>query len=398
MTIEDLKKKIKKLGLRVDSDSGEVLVEWEKIPFSEEDRPYWAALSAIDGAGPMVLPMLISCFGSARQVFRIRKELLQETKVNGKTIDRLLQFGKQVDIQKWHRQAIQPQAEIKLKFLVPADAGFPQKLLRFSHGPSQLWVWGEAKVLSAVKPIAVVGTRKITPYGKAVTTTIAEKLAQHGCVIVSGLMYGVDEVAMRAALKSGGKVIGVWAGGLTRESLGSRFRLACEIVDAGGAVVSEFSFDKMPFKGTFPSRNRIVSGLSLGVAVTEGAIRSGSLITANHALEQGRPVGAVPGSITSPMSAGPNELLKLGATPITSAEDILTMCGISVKTIAHRNLEYSPQTEDERIILQLLAQNSMTTDELVRTSRLLVPRVSEILTNLELENVVRQIGEEWQVL
>lgn len=395
MTIEDLKKKIKKLGLTVDGDNGRVLIEWKKVPFAESDRPYWAGLSSIDGVGPNSLPLLVSCFGGAREVLFADKELLIQAGLPTNVAIRIVGFPGRNDINKWFYRALNPEPDIKLSFLTPKDKEFPDRLKNMSGSPSHLWVWGNKEILNQKRIVAVVGTRKITPYGRTVTDDLAGALAVRGVTVISGLMYGVDEIAQRAALKSKGIVIGVWAGGITRKSFGSRARLAYEVVSNNGAVISEFSFDKFPFKGTFPARNRIVSGLAAGVVITEAAIRSGSLITADCALDQGKPVGAVPGAVTSPLSEGPNELLKNGATPITNVADILNMCGFANKGIDNPAL-YLPKNDNEKIILKFLADQNLTVDDLVRMSSIPISEVSGTLTSLELSGVVGQIGEEWR--
>ena len=395
MTIEDLKKKIKKLGLTVDGDNGRVLIEWKKVPFAESDRPYWAGLSSIDGVGPNSLPLLVSCFGGAREVLFADKELLIQAGLPTNVAIRIVGFPGRNDINKWFYRALNPEPDIKLSFLTPKDKEFPDRLKNMSGSPSHLWVWGNKEILNQKRIVAVVGTRKITPYGRIVTEDLAGALAVRGVTVISGLMYGVDEIAQRAALKSKGIVIGVWAGGITRKSFGSRARLAYEVVSNNGAVISEFSFDKFPFKGTFPARNRIVSGLAAGVVITEAAIRSGSLITADCALDQGKPVGAVPGAVTSPLSEGPNELLKNGATPITNVADILNMCGFANKGIDNPVL-YLPKNDNEKIILKFLADQNLTVDDLVRMSSIPISEVSGTLTSLELSGVVGQIGEEWR--
>jgi len=395
MTIDDLKKKIKKLGLTIDGDSGRILIEWKKVPFAEADRPYWAGLSSIDGVGPNTLPLLVSCFGSAKEVLSADRELLKQSGLPISVAARIAGFSGRRDMNNWFNQALNPEPNINLSFLTPKDKEFPERLLAMAGSPSHLWVWGDKQILNQKRIVAVVGTRKITPYGRMATEILAEGLAVRGVTVVSGLMYGVDEAAQRAALKSKGIVIGVWAGGITRKSFGSRARLAYEIVANKGAVVSEFSFDKVPFKGTFPARNRIVSGLSAGVVITEAAVKSGSLITADCALDQGKPVGAVPGPITSPLSDGPNELLKNGATPIINVSDILEMCGFTAKDLGEP-ISYLPKNENEKLILKLLADQNLTVDDLVRMSSLLIASVSETLTTLELSGVVGQVGEEWR--
>lgn len=397
MTIDDLKKKIKKLGLTIDGDNGRVLVEWKKVPFIESDRPYWAGLSSIDGVGPSTLPLLVSCFGSAKDVMSADRQLLAQAGLPEKVVGRIIGFPGRNDINKWFKRALNPEPDIKLSFLTPKDKEFPERLLAMAGSPSHLWVWGDKQILNQKRIVAVVGTRKITPYGRTVTEELAAGLAIRRVTVVSGLMYGVDEAGQRAALKNKGIVIGVWAGGVTRKSFGSRARLAYEIVSNKGAVVSEFSFDKVPFKGTFPARNRIVSGLAAGVVITEAAIKSGSLITADCALDQGKPVGAVPGPITSGLSEGPNELLKNGATPVTNVIDILNMCGLTGKEL-NNPVQYLPKNDNEKMILRLLTDQNLTVDDLVRMSSIPISEVSGTLTFLELSGVVGQVGEEWRIV
>lgn len=399
MTIDELQKSVKKLGLSVDQSSGKILVEWEKIPFFEEDRPWWAALSSIDGIGPATLPMLVAGFGSAQAVFRADVHELRELKLQRNVVDSIATYAStHRDISAWFRSMLNKTRDINLSFLVPHDPQYPDSLKKFQHGPAQLWVWGDPDILQHGRIVAVVGTRKITPYGKEVTTYLSQELANLGCAIVSGLMYGVDEAAMRAGLSAGAPTIGVWAGGLTSASLGSRLRLASDVVSHSGVVISEFSPDQFPNVGTFPSRNRIVSGLSRGVIITEGAEKSGSLITAACAMEQGKPVGVVPGPITSALSAGPNALLKLGAVAITDVDDIALLCGFDQKGNAkHPARVHKPKNADEKTMIDSLHDRPMTADELTRRTLLSSMRVGEVLTDLELAGAVRQIGEEWGV-
>lgn len=398
MTIDELKKTIHKLGLLIDDSNGQILIDWDKIPFFEEDRPYWAILSSIEGIGPSTLAILIAAFGSAREVFEQTENSLSSVGLSKKVMDKIFKF-KKIDFKEYFKRLSITDGH-NLFFVTPGENFFPSLLSKISHGPSQLWVWGNQKTLLARYPIAVVGTRKITAYGREITIHLTKQLAARGCAIVSGLMYGVDETAMRAALNVGGLVIGVWAGGLSRQSLSSRWQLARDIVDKGGVVVSEFCINQFPEKGLFPIRNRIVSGLSKLVIVTEGAVKSGSLITARCAIEQGKPVFAVPGPITSDFSAGPNELLKLGAQPLTSSQDIFDYLDIKKDSISadkSQFFSYQPQNETEKIILHLLSEIPFSTDELVRRSGFQPSKLSEILVNLEMLNVISQSDGEWKI-
>lgn len=398
MTIDDLKKTIEKIGLAVDGDSGEVLVEWAKIPFSEEDRPYWAALSSILGIGPRTLPVLIAGFGSAEAVFHQSKSSLSSIELSEKVIAAILHYKKERNIPDWFNKIRAAAAgRPESKFITAVDPEFPPLLRQFRGAPCQLWVWGNAQVLSANLPIAVVGTRKMSYYGREATTRLVKGLSGRNCVIVSGLMYGVDETAMRAALGSKGLVVGVWAGGLTRQSLGSRWNLASAIVGSGGAVVSEFPASQLPHKTLFPARNRIVSGLSRAVIVTEGAVKSGSLITARFAMEQGRSVLAVPGPITSQTSAGANELIKLGAHLITDSQDVFDLLGYKghQSKFSPPELAFEPQNESQAAVYSALREKSMSADEIVRATAMSAGQVGEILVELELLSIAAKIGEDW---
>lgn len=400
MTIDDLQMAVKKLGLAMDQSSGQILIDWEKIPFSEKDRPYWAVLSSIEGIGPNTLAILIAAFGSAKEVFNQTECSLNSVGLSKEIIEKIFKFNK-INFAEYFKR-LSTVDSYSLFFIAPGEKNFPPFLAKIYHGPSQLWGWGNPKILLARHPLAVVGTRKITAYGREITIDITQQLASRSCVIVSGLMYGVDETAMRAALDVGGLVIGVWAGGLSRRSLGSRWRLARDIVDQGGVVVSEFCINQFPEKGLFPVRNRIVSGISKAVIVTEGAVQSGSLITARYAIEQGKPVFAVPGPITSSLSAGPNELLKLGAQLATSAQDILDYLDIKKNSNAGGDnkkdfFSYQPKNATEKLIINLLSETPLSADKLVRRSEVHSNKLAEILINLEILNVIVQTDGEWKL-
>jgi len=238
--------------------------------------------------------------------------------------------------------------------------------------------------------VAIVGSRKPTTYGIEVTTKIAGDLAQRGVVIISGMALGIDSVAHRAALEVGGITIAIQGNGLMELYPRSNRRLGEEIVKKGGAIISEYEPDTPPMKHRFLERNRLVSALSDAVLVTEAAARSGTLNTVMHALEQGKEVFVVPGNITSPMSAGCNALLKQGAHPVTSAEDILDVIAPDL---------LRPQTQlvlgDNPIqtkILQLLQKGIRDGDELRRMTNISASEFSTELTMMEINGLIRNLG------
>lgn len=200
---------------------------------------------------------------------------------------------------------------------------YPRLLKEISDPPKVLYVRGSGSKINLEKTIAVVGTRRVTSYGATVTRNLVRELVNKGFTIVSGLALGVDTIAHETALDSGGKTIAVLGCGIDIIAPPRNTDLYWRIVQGGGAIVSEMPLGLRPNKKLFVTRNRIISGLSLGVVVTEGAAKSGTLITARYAAEQGREVFAVPGPVTSTMSAAGAYLLKNGAKLVESASDIL---------------------------------------------------------------------------
>lgn len=236
--------------------------------------------------------------------------------------------------------------------------------------------------------VAIVGSRKVSPYGKLVTTQFARELAEQGIVIVSGLALGVDAIAHKAALEAGGLTIAVLPGGLDRVYPATHKSLADRIVRRGGALITEYPAGTSIMKHNFIGRNRIVSGMSDALLITEAASNSGTMHTARFALEQGKDVLAVPGNITSPTSAGTNNLIRAGATPATCLEDILNVLGLGLVT---RGVQSSDNPE-EQLILDLLHLNIRDGDELLQRAGMPVTEFSHILTMMEITGKVKSLG------
>ena len=213
-------------------------------------------------------------------------------------------------------------SSLDFKKITIKNASYPQLLKEIYDPPKQLYISGELKAKEKY-PLAVVGTRKVSDYGKRATPYFVKTLAKTGLTIISGLALGVDGLAHQATLDVHGRTIAVLGSGLNNIYPSAHKKLAEDIIKSGGAVISEYSPDKQPSKTTFPARNRIIAGLCLGILVIEAPEKSGALITARFALEQGREVFAVPGSIYSKNSIGTNQLIKMGARPVTKPEDIL---------------------------------------------------------------------------
>lgn len=267
---------------------------------------------------------------------------------------------------------------------------YPTLLQSIPQPPQALYYKGAPpqEVLGTKLAVAIVGSRKISPYGKLVTSKLAQELSRHKVVIVSGLAFGVDAQAHQAAVAEGKAVVAVLACGLDAIYPASHYQLAQKIIECGGSIVSEYPDGVPPLKANFIARNRIISGLSHGVLITEAAERSGSLHTANFALEQGREVFAIPGNITSPTSLGTNNLIKTGATPVTNTQDILDVFGVRRNEVA----SILPANQMEAALLDLLDTGILSTNELLSGSELSPDTFNQTLTMLEITGKIKALG------
>lgn len=244
--------------------------------------------------------------------------------------------------------------------------------------------------------VAIVGSRKPTAYGKTVAYRLSNELAAHGAVIVSGLALGIDGIAHQGALDAGGTTVAVLAGGLDDIYPARHQHLAEEIIQQGGALISEYPEGMPPMGHQFLERNRIVSGLSDVVIVVEAASRSGTLSTARWAIEQGKTLMAVPGNITSPTSAGCNQLLKSGALPVTDTKDVLQELGLLTQAKGKRTAAAS--SPQEKAILDLLQTGLRDGDQLHQNSGLSAAEFQQTLTMMEITGKIRALGaNQWAV-
>ena len=332
--------------------------------------------------------MLREYFGSAKEAWQADLAKLLETGLPQKLINDFDLHRKNFDFSSYFLRL----KRIKVNSILLEDKNYPENLKRIADPPFCLYILGE--VLSSDSlAIGVVGTRKITSYGKEVTEDLVTSLVVSGLTIVSGLAYGVDSIAHNSALQNGGRTIGVWAGGLDTVESGFRQNLVKRIIEEGkGAIVSEFPLGFQPNRTTFPQRNRIISGLSLGVLVTEAAEDSGSLITANFAKKQGRPVFAVPGPITSGQTKGTAELLKKGAKLVYDVNDILGELELGVRGQGLAAREILPENKDEALILEILKNETKHIDEIVRETKMGTSKISSLLTMMEMKGKIKNLG------
>lgn len=271
----------------------------------------------------------------------------------------------------------------------PRQVPIPTLLSKLPDAPKQLFVRGELDKLLARPRVAIVGSRKMSPYGQMVTDKIARELANRGVVIVSGLAFGVDIQAHKSALETGGQGIAVMACGLDQIYPVSHARIGERLLETGGAIVSEYPKGTAVQKHYFLERNRLVSGLSDAIIITEAAARSGTLNTAAHALNQGKPVFAVPGNLNNPLSEGTNGLIKAGALMLTSVEDVLATLSIA---LGSTKAVPPAANQQEYIILQLLSQGLSDASEVLKQSELEADVFNQTLTMLEITAKIRPLG------
>lgn len=293
-----------------------------------EEKKYWVAMTAFPGIGPVRFKLLTDYFGSAKKAYRASERELAETGLRRNLVSGFLKFRSKFDLSSYFVRlkdlgietvcAEEDNYPILLKEIVDRPPVIYIKILNYIPPPA-----GQITKIFKMPAMAVVGTRKVTEYGKKATETIVLGLVENKLVVVSGLARGVDGIAHRQAIDCKGLTIAVLGNGLDSVYPPEHKSLAEEVVKSGGALVSEFPLDTPLARENFPARNRIISGLSLGVVVTEAAESSGSLITASCAAEQGREVFAVPGPITSPLSQGTAQLIKKGAKLVGGIDDIM---------------------------------------------------------------------------
>lgn len=295
------------------------------------------------------------------------------------------------------RGTIQPEAEALLlakhhiELVSFLDTAYPKLLHEISVAPPLLYYRGVLANADELA-LAVVGTRKISSYGRTILPGLLEPLVQAGITIVSGLAYGVDAAAHKLTLDYNGRTIAFLAGGVDTPSIYPKDHvlLAEEIVARGGAIISEYPPGTPALKQHFVARNRIISGMSVGTLLVECSITGGTLITAKHALEQNRTVYAVPGPIYSETSKGPNNIIKMGAQLVTEANDILSDLHIDVRTPLVQQTQTS--TTEEKVLLDLLTEKPLHADTLIVQSGLEAGTVTTTLTYLEIQGRIRNVG------
>lgn len=349
------------------------------------DLQYWLALHFLTDVGPVSARNLLAAFGRPEDIFHApMNELVRVDGVGEKRARSIVSFKRWDSVSRELGNA----RRMKVRIVTINDPDYPPRLKQITGAPLALYVRGDMSVLRTAA-VAMVGSRDATPYGSNVAEGMSYRLAASGLTVVSGMARGIDTAAHCGALQAG-RTIAVLGSGINVPYPASNRKLM-ESIAATGAVVSEFPLGTRPSKESFPRRNRIISGLSLGVIVVEAALDSGSLITVAYALEQGREVFAVPGNITSQHSRGTNDLIKRGARLVESAEEVIDDLRPQLGDTLSNKKDTTPEmNQDERIIYDYLGMEPKHIDTITREFNMATGKALSLLLSLELKGIVRQ--------
>lgn len=341
------------------------------------------ALSQSPGIGPVRFMSLYDRFGSADEMWGAALPKLIEI-LGQKTGETFFNYKQKIDLIALHESV----AKKDVQYVSFFDSGYPDPLRSISDPPICLYFRGDEKLLVEKDLFGVVGSRSPTQYGKVVCKTIASGLTKSGWTVVSGMALGIDSIAHYEALNEHGKTVAVLGCGVDIVYPPGNKPLYDQIIKDGGLIISEFAPGTLVARGTFISRNRIISALSRGVIVIEGTSTSGSLATARYAAIQGRDVFAIPGPITSILSEAPNILLKEGAVPVTGVEDILSFYGDVPIAKLNKDVE-----EKYLSIMHILLQTPRSINDLSVQTRLSLEITSNLLSEMELEGIVERASD-----
>ncbi len=350
------------------------------------DAKFWVALSTHEKIGARTFAKLYKRFKKLEKVWEAPRKELARTGIDLGQVQGIEEVVAKVDPD----MEMAKLAKLGIEVLIFPDDNYPKLLKEIPDPPGVLYVRGKIEPQDEMA-IAVVGSRKYTAYGERATEKIVSPLARQKITIISGLALGIDTLAHKAALAAGGRTIGVLGCGLDQIYPVTNIRLADQIIQGRGAVISEFPLGTPSYRSNFPIRNRIIAGLSLGTVVIEGAIESGSLITARAALDYNREVFALPGSIFSETSEGPNRLIQMGAKAVLEPQDVLTELNLTDNLAESEVREILADTAEEEILLKLLKKPRLV-DELIKESKLSSSAVNTTLIMLEMKGVVTNLG------
>lgn len=350
------------------------------------DKRYWIGFNLVKGIGAVRLQALLNHFGDLALAWQAPADALQAAGLSLRLAERVIQIRAGVNLDKILAQI----AAQGIGIITWEDELYPPRLKEIDQPPPVLYVRGNLTT-DDTWAVAVVGTRRVSAYGRQVTEELAAFLAVNGVTVVSGLARGVDAIAHQSALKNGGRTIAVLGCGVDRIYPPEHKPLAEKVI-ANGALISDYAPGTPPDASNFPPRNRIISGLAMATVVVEAGETSGALITAQFAVDQGREVFAVPGNILAPQSKGTNRLIAQGAHPMLSARDLLDVLNLGRVTEQRSVRRALPGDEFETKLMNVLTHEPLHLDDIRNLTGLPIERVSATLVMMELKGLVRQVG------
>ena len=351
-----------------------------------DDKKYWIGFNLVKGIGSVRFRQIRSYFGDLSLAWHAPPEAFQQAGLPDRALKNLLKLRQEIDLDRYYAELLQKNVTV----LTLLDEGYPKLLREIDQSPPVIYVKGALSPADELA-VALVGTRRVSAYGQQITRDTSLFLAGHGLTIVSGLARGVDGLAHQQALKAGGRTIAVLGSGVDVIYPPEHRKLA-EAICENGAVISDYPLGTQPDGVNFPPRNRIISGLSLATIVVEAGERSGALITADFAVEQGRDVFAVPGNVLSPASSGTNRLIQKGAYAMVSPQDVLDVLDLSAIESHKTARKILPADTTEASILQVLGYEPLHIDAICLEVGLAIEKVSAALTMMELKGMVQHVG------
>ncbi len=353
---------------------------------SKMELKYLLALNAHPKIGSQTIKKVLASFEDPEKLWKISHQEMTN-KLGNKIADLIIEARKKYSPD----EEIKKMQRMNIGYITMYDKKYPRLLMETSDFPAILYIKGNIDALNS-PGVGVVGSRKYSAYGKKICYSLTKSLSEAGLNIISGLALGIDAIAHRAALDINGITVAVLGCGLDRIYPTANFTLGKEIIEKGGAIISEFPLGTPPLIHHFPQRNRIIAGLSLGTLVIEAAEESGALITAYCALDYNREVFAVPGNIDSENSKGTNLLIQKGAKLVISPEDVFEEININLKKAEHKAKEILPESEDEKSIINCLKTGEKVIDEIVKETGLNIIAVNSSLSIMEMKGILDNLG------
>lgn len=348
---------------------------------------YWLGFNYISGIGPAKVQALLGYFGTLERAWQASETELREIGFDNRAIENFLENRSNLDLDQYLLKVENNHVQV----LTWEEPNYPSSLREIPAAPPVIFMRGALEPVDQWA-IAVVGTRRLSAYGRLMTRELVRGLVQNGITIVSGLARGIDSIAHKTAIEYGGRTIAVLGCGIDKVYPPEHRDLAHEIANGCGALLTDYPLGTEPDSKHFPARNRLISGLSLGVLVVEAGEKSGALITTKFALEQDRDVFAVPGNINSPVSIGPNRLIQQGAKLVLGVEDILEELNLRMVAEKAAAQVVLPDSPEEAALLSSLSTQPVHIDEISRISGLPSSLVSSTLTLMELKGMIQQVG------